>query len=442
MLIAAAGLSASEVDLTRLTSVVPSPAQLAWQQREIEALVHFGMNTYIGREWGVGREDPRQFNPSSVDAAQWVAAAKSFGAQALILVCKHHDGFCMWPSAFTDHSVKNSPWRNGRGDLVKEVSDACRAGGIGFGVYLSPADLHEPSYGHNSAEYNDFYCSQLDELLTNYGEVCQVFLDGAEPSRYQQNYDWQRYYRLIRELQPKAVISIRGPDVRWVGNESGVARKSEWSVVPLPRVKAEHNWSNMMGEDLGSRSRLSNAPDIHWYPAVADVSLRRNWFWRPDTEDSIKSLPDLLRIYEQSVGRNAGLQLNLSPDQDGRIPEPDIQRLKEFGEALNSLFATDLCEAPDTVSETDSKDGRTSIRVVFAHPTPVRYVVLQEDISRGQRVERAVLTATTADGREISIEVPAIGWKRILRCDYEEIVHLALEITGSRGEPYVSLAAY
>lgn len=225
-----------EEQLRYAVSITPSPRQLAWQQLEFYAFFHFGINTFTNREWGDGSENPALFDPDALDADQWVQAVKKAGMRAVILTCKHHDGFCLWPSAFTDHSVKNSPWKNGQGDMVREVSDACRRHGLKFGVYLSPWDRHDSRYGTGKA-YDDYYVDQLTELATNYGELFCFWFDGAcgeGKNGKKQSYDWLRYYATVRRLQPDAVISVCGPDVRWCGNEAGVCRSSEWSVVPLP----------------------------------------------------------------------------------------------------------------------------------------------------------------------------------------------------------------
>lgn len=423
---------------------VASARQLSWQTNENEVLVHFGINTFAGREWGTGRENPQMFSPGSLNCLQWVECAHTVGAKAVILVCKHHDGFCLWPSKYTEHSVKNSPWRNGEGDVVRELSDACRKAGLAFGVYLSPADLHEPSFGRNSQKYNDFFCNQLRELLTDYGEISQVFFDGANPPGRQQGYDFPRYYRLIRELQPNAVISIRGPDVRWVGNEMGRARESEWSVIPIPKPPLEHDWPDLTAEDLGSRERLKGAKYLHWYPAVADVSLRQGWFWQPNTEATIKSVNELVRIYEDSVGRNAGLQLNIAPDRSGRIPEPDVKRLKEFGDALRALFGTNLLAATNATVHPMAfqPDGTASQLVQLREPRNLRYFVLQEDITKGQRVESFEVIATDANGRSQVFTATTIGWKRILRINMDKIQTMLVTIKQSRDRPIVTLSAF
>ena len=425
-------------------ATLPTARQLAWQQREVEALIHFGVNTFTGREWGGGKESTSIFNPPNVDAEQWIAAAKSFGAKAVVFTTKHHDGFCLWPTATTPFSVKNCPWREGKGDLVREVADACRKADIGFGVYISPADLHEPTYGWNSAKYNDFFCAQLRELLTNYGPVCEVFFDGATPGPRQQSFDWQRYHAVIRELQPGAVISIRGPDVRWVGSESGSARLTEWSVIPIENAPEKHDWRDLLAQDIGSKERIKDKQHLVWHPAVADVSLRRTWFWAPDTDQSIKTVEELMSIYEQSVGRNAGLQLNIAPDRSGRIPDADVARLKEFGETLQAYFSRNLCAARGSTVEKEKGERETPLKqtVNFSAPTHVRYVVLQEDIAKGQLIEKVDLTLIRANGQEKLRSATTVGWKRIIKTDIPDVVAIVVEVKESRSAPHFTVAAY
>ena len=438
------GLAQHSVSSAAPALVVPSPAQLRWQTNEIEALVHFGLNTMTGQEWGSGQEKPQIFSPTNLVAAEWVSTAESFNAKALILVCKHHDGFCLWPSSFTDYSVKASPWRDGKGDLVREVSDACRKTGLGFGIYLSPSDLHEPSFGRDHQKYNDYFCNQLRELLTQYGPISQVFFDGANPPGFKQHYDFPRYYRLIRELQPNAVISVHGPDVRWVGNESGRARATEWSVIPLPRQPEDHDWADMMAEELGSRAKLKGAAALHWYPAVADVSLRQGWFWNETSQTTLKSLDELMRTYEFTVGRNAGLQLNLLPDRTGQIPKADANRLKEFGDRLRASFATNLLSLAAAKPGTMEKraDETWAQSVELGKTATVKYVVLQEDIRKGQRVEKFEVEAIDTFGSSRVLKATTIGWKRILKLEMPQVKMLKVTIRESRAEPWVTVAAY
>jgi alpha-L-fucosidase len=267
-------------------NVVPSERQLKWQALEFYAFIHFGINTFTNSEWGSGYESPEDFEPTKLDARQWVTCIKSAGMRGLILTAKHHDGFCLWPSAYTDHSVKFSPWKGGHGDVVKEVAEACREYGIKFGVYLSPWDKHDTRYGEGDA-YNKYFKNQLTELLTHYGDIFCVWFDGAcgeGKKGKKQEYDWEGYYEIIRELQPEAVISICGPDVRWCGNEAGVCRKSEWSVVPYYYNNSELTAANSQKEDgkvpkninfteldIGSRKAIKNAGRLIWYPSEVKI---------------------------------------------------------------------------------------------------------------------------------------------------------------------------
>ena len=291
---------------------------------EFTCFAHFGMNTFTDREWGQGTEDPKRFNPTAFDADQWVAACKRGGMKLLIATCKHHDGFCLWPSKYTEHCVKNSPWRNGRGDVVKEVSAACRRGGIRFGIYLSPWDRHEKTYGSDA--YNEYYKNQLRELLSNYGDIAEVWWDGAcgeGPNGKRQVYDWAAYIKIVRELQPNALMAICGPDIRWVGNENGLARETEWSV--QPPIPDSHATANSASEKTWPIDTV-----FRWYPAECDVSIRPGWFYHASQDRQVKSLRELLEIYYCSVGRNSVLLLNVPPDRRGRFHENDVARLGEL----------------------------------------------------------------------------------------------------------------
>ena len=270
--------------------VIPTRNQLEWQQMELTAFLHYGINTYTNREWGDGKESPELFNPTAFDADQIVKSIKAGGFKLIILTCKHHDGFCLWPSQYTEHSVKNSPYK---GDIVKEISDACKKNGIKFGVYLSPWDRNAPCYG-DSPKYNEYFINQLTELLTNYGEVSEVWFDGAcgeGPNGKVQEYDWQAITETIHRLQPEAVTAICGDDIRWVGNESGKGRESEWNVTPLaPKVYAnamqlrKELGIDEVTRDLGSRELISKAKELFWYASETDVSIRPGWFYHEKSE--------------------------------------------------------------------------------------------------------------------------------------------------------------
>lgn len=420
--------------------VRPSEAQVAWQERELEMFVHFGLNTFTGKEWGSGDVSPSVFRPSGLDARQWVAAARSFGARGLVLTTKHHDGFCLWPTATTTYSVRSSPWKDGNGDVVREVAEACREAGLAFGVYLSPADLHEPTYGRDHEAYDRFFRRQLRELLTAYGEISEVWFDGAMPGDRVQRHDFVGHYRLIRELQPRAVIVTKGPDVRWVGNEQGSGRESEWSPLPLPRPPAEFDWPDMVGEDLGSRTRWRGKVHGHWYPAVADVSIRRGWFWNAEDRQGPKPHHDLVRIHDRSVGRNAGLLLNVPPDQSGRIPDHDVRILKQFGEVLQSRYGTNLAVGAQWQVE-GSLEGGTNLwtgTLRFAAPVGLNAVVLRENIREGQSIESWELWVPDAGGKpqvKPWATGTTIGYKRLSRGPVVLARELRLRVTGARSEP-------
>ena len=346
-----------EPDIIRkAASVVPSPRQLRWQQLELTAFFHFGINTFTDKEWGNGKEDITLFNPTQLDARQWVRIAKESGIRQVILTAKHHDGFCLWPSRYTEHSVQHTPWKNGKGDVVKEVSEACREYGIGFGIYLSPWDRNSPLYG-DSIKYNAYFENQLTELLSNYGRIDEVWFDGANgegPNGKKQVYDFAAWYRLIRRLQPTATIAIMGPDVRWVGTESGQGRLTEWSVLPVDGQMQEKIAAgsqkditfapkgDLTGDDLGARAKIMSAKALIWYPAETDVSIRPGWFYHQSEDGKVKTPDQLKDIYFSSVGRNGVLLLNIPPDKDGLISASDSISLEGWGKKIAGIFAVNL----------------------------------------------------------------------------------------------------
>ena len=461
----------SEADIVRkAASIVPAPRQLAWQRQELTAFVHFGMNTFTVQEWGSGSADPALFNPSGLDAGQWVKVLKDAGMKSVILTAKHHDGFCLWPSKYTIHSVRSSPWRGGKGDVVAEVASACRSLGMRFGIYLSPWDRHESSYG-DSPRYNEFFRNQLRELLTGYGDIAEVWFDGAcgeGPNGKRQEYDWQSYYALIRELQPDAVIAVMGPDVRWVGTESGEGRLSEWSVIPengggldsigarsqRTALDAAYTPGNLMQEDLGSRVKILGARALRWYPSEADVSIRPGWFYRADQDDRVKPPAELVDLYFSSVGRNSVLLLNVPPDQRGRIHENDVKSLRGMRTILDHIFRTNLLEqaqvreshpsnrhpvryaiAGDGESFWEPENGGDSAFAVCSWRTPRAFdcAMLQEEIRLGQHVER--FRVEQWDGRawaEIA-RGGTIGEKRLLRFPLVTTRKVRFVIEQSRG---------
>ncbi len=437
--------------VAQAAQIRPSARQLAWQQLDFACFVHFGVNTFTDREWGDGTESPSLFDPSELDADQWVSACKDAGIKEIIFTAKHHDGFCLWPSRFTEHSLKNSPWKGGAGDVVREISDACHRGGVAFGVYLSPWDRHEPSYG-DSPRYNEHFRNQLRELLTDYGPIAEVWFDGAcgeGPNGKRQEYDFDSFYSLVRELQPDAVISICGPDVRWCGNEAGVCRESEWSVVPESFVVDD--------PDIGSREKLweavENGANLIWYPAQVDTSIRPGWFYHESEDDKVKGLEHLLDVFFSSVGGNAQLLLNIPPDRRGLFHENDVRRLREIGEYLRATFSEDFakgCKATSLESaaghEADktvdgdaqtywsTADGVTSATIEYdlASAKTFNTAMLQEYIAKGQHVEEFCLEVWNADGWQEIARATTIGHKRILRFDDVTASGVRLRITTSR----------
>ncbi|HBX90681.1 alpha-L-fucosidase [Alistipes sp.] len=418
--------------------VVPTPQQLAWQQLELTAFLHFGINTFTGREWGDGQEDPALFDPSDLDVDQWVRTLRDAGFKLVILTAKHHDGFCLWPTATTSHSVASSPWRGGKGDVLGELHEACRKYGMRFGVYLSPWDRNAPSYG-DSPRYNDLFDAQLTELLTRYGKVDEVWFDGAcgeGPNGRKQEYDWERIYATIERLQPEAVTAIMGQDVRWVGNEGGLGRTTEWSATALaPGGSAASAASNeqlgltAMTQDLGGRDILSRATAVYWWPSEVDVSIRPGWFYHQSEDAQVKSLRHLVDIYYSSVGRNSQLLLNIPPDRRGRIAAADSVRLRELADYLDRTFADDRIEGGAKLFRAEAGQSR---EYDLKPQSRINTVLLQEDIARGQRVEAFTVEALI-DGAWTEVgRGTTIGYKRLLRIPEVEASKLRITVDGTR----------
>ena len=429
--------------------LVPTPQQLAWQQMELTAFLHFGINTFTGREWGDGKEDPALFNPSELDAEQWVRSLKEAGFKMAILTAKHHDGFCLWPTRTTNHSVASSPWKGGKGDVVRELRDACDKYGIKFGVYLSPWDRNASCYG-DSPKYNEFFIEQLTELLTNYGEVHEVWFDGANgegPNGKKQEYDWTAILSTIRRLQPHAVTAIMGDDVRWVGNERGLGRETEWSATVLtPGTYARCEEQNKTlgvkatSKDLGGRDMLVNARELFWYPSEVDVSIRPGWFYHQQEDGKVKSLKHLTDIYFKSVGYNSVLLLNIPPDRRGRISDADVNRLKEFADYRKEIFADNRVKGG--LKPWAAKPGDT--RTYQLKPkSEINVVMLREDISKGQRTEAFTVEALTAGGWKEITKGTTVGYKRLIRIPAIEATQLRVKIDACRLTANISeVAAY
>lgn len=411
---------------------LPTPQQLAWHERQFYAFVHFNMNTFTGVEWGQGTEMPDRFNPTQLDCRQWCALFKECGLSGVIITAKHHDGFCLWPSRFTEHDVASSKWRGGRGDVIKELADACREYGLWLGIYISPWDRNNPIYGKDDAAYNDYFVGQMEELLGNYGPIAEVWWDGANgdrnnPAKHQE-YDWPRFIRAVRRLQPKSVIfapPYTPGDIRWVGNEEGFAGETQWSTY---RTGIEENPTTLNVGIEGADT---------WMPAETDVSIRPGWYWARATDGRVKGVDELLDIYYASVGRNTNLVLNVPADARGLVPEGDARRLREMSTILKTTFSDDLaakCPAsatnvrgenerfaaknltdgdPSTYWTTDDPIKAAAVEVNLEKPAAVNRVVLQEHIELGQRVRAWNLDARIDGQWQRVFRGTTIGQKRI-----------------------------
>lgn len=446
---------------------VPNESQLAWHNMETNAFIHFTTNTFTDKEWGYGDESPAIFNPSAFDASQWIGVLKDAGFKGVILTCKHHDGFCLWPSKYTEHSVKNSPFENGKGDVVKAVADACREAGLKFGVYLSPWDRNRADYG--TPDYITYYRNQLTELFTSYGPVFEMWFDGANGGdgyyggkkekrkidgvRY---YDWPTTLEQVRKMEPGVIFfSDAGPGVRWVGNERGVAGETNWNTItPDTLYAGQPNITDLLnqGHEDGSA----------WIPAEVDVSIRPGWFYHAKEDSLVKTPEQLFNIYLTSVGRGSTLLLNVPPDRRGLIHENDISALKGFRQLLDSEFKTDHAANAKCTSEqyrgglqnfepgnltdgndetywaTDDDVTAASAEIAFAGTKTIRYVVLQEFIKLGQRVKAFNVEAYSGGTWKPLANGTTIGYKRILRVEPVEAEKIRVNITAAKACPLIS----
>ncbi len=445
---------------------IPSERQLAWHDMEFYAFVHFNMNTFTDMEWGYGSESPELFNPTQLDCRQWARIAKEAGMKGIIITAKHHDGFCLWPSQYTEHSVKNAPWKNGKGDVLQELRQACDEYGLKMGVYLSPWDRNHKDYGKPA--YITYFRNQLRELLTQYGEIFEVWFDGAnggtgyygganenrEVDR-KTYYDWENTYQIVRELQPGAVLfSDGGPDVRWVGNEEGFANETNWSL--LRRDEVWPGWPHYQ------QLRSGHEDGTHWVPAECDVSIRPGWYYHASEDHKVKTLPQLLDIYYHSVGRNGSFLLNFPVDQRGLIHETDAAQLMKLADQLKMDFAHNLAlgkkvtasherqpqnsfaatmvndENPDTYWSTEDAVTQASLTIDLEKPTFINRFLIQEYISLGQRVEAFTLEAKVDEKWETVAEETTIGYKRILRFPDVEASQLRLTIQQAKACPLIT----
>jgi alpha-L-fucosidase len=459
--------SQKPVDPPAAVLPVPTEAQLAWHEMEMNAFIHFTTNTFTGLEWGMGNEKPSIFNPTDLNTGQWVSVLKETGMKGIILTCKHHDGFCLWPSQYTEHTVKNSPYKGGNGDIVKELSDECKKQDIKFGVYLSPWDRNRADYG--SPSYIEYYRNQLKELFTTYGPVFEMWFDGANGGTGYYGganekrsingatyYDWPATLDLVRSMEPNIIFfSDAGPGVRWCGNESGYVGETNWNTISPDTLFAGKPGLNKL-LNTGSEN------GTHWIPAEVDVSIRPGWFYHEHEDDKVRTPENLFELYLSSVGRGSLLLLNVPPDKRGLFHEKDVQSLKGFRDILDREFKTDLALnanvtstgyrgkskqfAPSALTDgnketywtTDDKVTSGSLTIDFGDVKTIKYVVLQEYIRLGQRVKKFEVEVLK-DGNWVKVaDASTIGYKRILKIDPVETDKVRVNISESKACPVLS----
>jgi alpha-L-fucosidase len=414
------------------SDIKPSPQQVEWQDLEFGVIIHFSTNTFLDREWGDGKADPKTFNPTDFNADQWMQAIQAAGAKYVVLVAKHHDGFCLWPTEQTDYSVKSSPWKNGKGDLVREVSDAAHKYGLKFGVYLSPWDRHEPRY-ENSAEYDKYYAAELDELAGNYGDLVEFWLDGAGSAGHV--YNFPHIIEELRTYQPNTLVFadtglFEYGDIRWVGNEAGNIPYENWNVID------RHGY-------------------LRWRPVEVDTPLRKlHWFWHPNDEASLKSLPELIATYEQSVGHGGQLMLGLAPDRRGLLPESDVARLKEFGEAIRQRYSASqnlvpkhTCEEekeecaldndPSTFWTASSGSHTATLEVSFPQPVKFDTALTSEWLVDGQKIQHYRIEVRDGKTWKPVFEGHAIGHKKVDHFPAVSASKVRLNILSSTSEAHI-----
>ncbi len=427
----------------------PNDLQMSWQRMETIAFIHFSINTFTDMEWGYGNESPELFNPSSLDCRQWVKICKDAGMQGIILTTKHHDGFCLWPSAYTEHSVKNSPWKNGQGDVVREFADACNEFGMKMGLYLSPWDCNHPDYG--KPQYNQYFKNQLTELLSNYGDLFEIWFDGANGGRgyygtdslhnrsiTEDYYDWKGFVDLVHKLQPNCIVHGGGlPDIRWVGNEEGHAGKTHWSsLLPKDQFSKEKSRPAHLNE--------GHINGTYWLPSETDVSVRPGWYYHASEDHQVKSLPRLMDIYYESVGRNSLLLLNLSPDKRGLIHTTDSLRLLEWRRQLDQDFSENLITPACRFVSNEKKHMKKAfdedyssywqalqpgcfLEIDFKKVVTFNRLLLQEYIPEGQHVKAFQVEYWEDGGWKEFARETTIGYKRILR--FSPVTSSKLRIT-------------
>lgn len=442
---------------------LPSKAQLAWHEMEFYLFVHFGPNTFTDKEWGHGDESEDIFNPTQLDCRQWARTAKAAGAKGIIITAKHHDGFCLWPSKYSTHTVRESKWKNGKGDVLKELSQACKEYGLKFGVYISPWDRNHPKYG--TPQYNDVFVNMMKEIFTNYGPIWELWWDGANgegPNGKKQIYDWDRFKKTVKSVSPNTVVfSDVGPHIRWVGNENGIAGKTNWNY--LDTVGFTPGADAPKTDTLNSGNAFGKA----WIPAECDVSIRPGWFYHKEEDNKVKAPEQLFDLFLKSVGRGANLLLNVPPDRRGLIHENDSTALMEFKKLRDMSFKNNLLKGQVIIVNTNFKESFTKLitdensntivstevskfgdsppnfKLKFNQATKVNCIVLQEEIAKGQKISKLEIVLIRDNTGIKNIQLTTIGRKRIITFPSEYVDEVFLYIKESKGKPAIcEVAAY
>lgn len=466
-------------------TVLPHPRQMKWFEDEFLGFIHYGPNTYSGREWGTGKESAVLFNPGDLDTDQWCELMKAAGMKRVVVVAKHHEGYCLWQTRYTDHSVASSPWRNGRGDVLRDLVKSCEKYGLRLGVYLSPADLYQiespdGNYGNKSEtterviprpvegrpfadkrtftykvdDYNEYFLNQLFELLTEYGTMYEVWFDGAHPKPGTgQTYTYDAWFDLIRKLAPDAVIFGKGPDIRWCGNEGGFTRDDEYNVIPLPVAPDDYHWPDKTDGNIAGRSKIDDAVRyFHYYPAETNTSIRHGWFWRNDHEQQVRSADDVFDIYERSVGGNSVFLLNIPPNTEGKFSPRDAEALRDVGGRITATYEADLLKGGrasvehvlDGTTDTwwQAPTNEASFEVFLPEKRTINRFMIREAIAhRGERIEAHFLEARV-DGRWVRVaDGKTVGYKRILRFSSVEADAFRVTITQSRLAPSIAVVS-
>jgi alpha-L-fucosidase len=429
---------------------LPSKAQLAWQEMEFYLFVHFGPNTFTDKEWGHGDEPEDVFNPTQLDCRQWAKIAKAAGAKGIIITAKHHDGFCLWPSKYSTHTVRESKWKNGKGDVLKELSQACKEYGLKFGVYISPWDRNHPKYG--TPQYNDVFVNMMKEIFTNYGPIWELWWDGANgegPNGKKQVYDWDRFKKTVKTLSPNTVVfSDIGPHIRWVGNENGIAGKTNWNYLDTV------GFTPGLGAPTTDVLNAGNMFGKTWMPAECDVSIRPGWFWHENENDKVKRPEQLFDLYLKSVGRGANLLLNIPPDRRGKIHPNDSAAVVGLKKLIDKNLGSTLMKDKDSKVFFDKQDSivlsanqhtaeiknyrENSCNIIFDQPKEVNTIILREDLKFGQRVKSFVVQILDEDKKSYTIQGTTIGFQRILTFPPVKTSFIAIRFLDSFGNPMIN----